>query len=79
MLQTPGTLGFFLCSPGLPGEPSDRQPGQLLASPRALAKPRAAGWDASGLFFSLDSSTYFANDPFPSFTPNYTSIGSNAL
>lgn len=68
MLQTPGTLGFFLCSPGLPAD-----------SPRTLAKPRAAGWDASGLFFSLDSSTYFANDPFPSFTPNYTSIGSNAL
>lgn len=35
--------------------------------------------DESGLFSSLDSSTYFTNDPFPSFTPNYTSIGSNKL
>ena len=62
-----------------PGGAIGRTDGWLLASPRALAKPGAAGRNASGLFFSLDSSTYFANDPFPPFTPNYTGIGSSRL
>lgn len=75
--QTPRTSGLSLCS--LPGEPLAGQTDGRSPAPaprRSRAQQDGMRWDASGFFFSLDSSTYFANDPF---TPNYTAVGSNAL
>lgn len=77
MLQPPCIWGFSFCSPGLPathslpGEPSGGQTDGC--SPHSRAQRDR---NMPRLFFSLSSSIYFANDPFPPFTPNYTSIGS---